>query len=598
VREPRRLARSLQRLGVDRATLRRVADPKRRWVPIARTFLSSDVATIAAMRGVRAEPVGGRTYIPSEGIRRIVGRTNSNGDGLDGIELSLDSVLRGERGTVKALVGARGERYESPEALTTPPRPGHTVTLTISYALQDICDRALADAAARLGATGGDIVMLEPTSGEVRCLATRRPGTSAGGSAALIEPFEPGSTLKPFYTGRLLESGKARADEVIETYNGEYRVHGRTIVDVHKAARMSLADVIRYSSNIGIARFTERFSRREMYEILRDFGFGTATGIAYPSEASGVLRDPLRWSAQSQASLAIGYEMSVTPLQLAAAYAAIANGGLLLTPGLVKSIRDADGNIVYEHRARPVRRVLEARTAAVLRQMLASVVDSGTATDAGLATYTFGGKSGTARRVAQGRYGAGSYTSTFVGLFPAEEPQYVVLVKIDNPRGTYYGGKTAAPVAKAVIEAAIAARDAVLDRQDLALQKARYVPPATTAAPPETVSAAGTVSMAATPAGREADNTRPTRYALVDPAGEPAPPEPVRFDLDEPRSGAAPSREAVTVPDVRGLPLRVAARELHRAGLRVAVVDAATFELSPPPGAVVPRGSIVRVPRR
>jgi cell division protein FtsI (penicillin-binding protein 3) len=322
------------------------------------------------------------------------------------------------------------------------------------------------------------------------------------------------------------------------------------------------------------------------------------TGVAYPSEAAGVLREPSRWTVQSQASLAIGYEMSVTPLQLATAYAAIANGGLLLTPGLVKSIRDADGRTVYEHRARPVRRVLDARTARVLRQMLASVVDSGTATDAGLATYTFGGKSGTARRVTQGRYGAGSYTSTFVGLFPAEQPQYVVLVKIDNPRGTYYGGKTAAPVAKAVIEAAIAARDAVLDRQDLALQKARYVPPPTTAVRPETVSAAGSVSVSGVSGVGDAGAAVPPRYALVDSAGDPAPPGPSRFDLDEPGSGAAPSREAVTVPDVRGLPLRVVARELHRAGLRVSLVGAAAFELSPPPGAVVPRGSIVRVARR
>lgn len=589
VREPRRLVRDLKRLGVDAALIRRATDRRRKWLEIPKAFFPSDVAVISAMKGVYTKSSVQRDYVPLDGLRRIVGRTTADGVGQDGIELALDSLLRGERGSTRALLGVGGRRYESLDALTLPPRPGHAVTLTISSVMQDICDRALADAEARLGTSGGDIVVLEPETGEIRCLASRRRTGLATGSLALTEPFEPGSTLKPFVAGRMIEAGRATLDEVIDTYNGQYRDCGGVIRDVHKAARLSLGDVIRYSSNIGIARFSERLSRRDVFEIMRDFGFGMPTGIAYPSEASGVLREPRFWSCPSQRSIAMGYEISVTAVQLATAYGAIANDGLLLVPTLVQSIRDADGKLVYEHRPEVARRVLMPKTARVLRDVLAAVVDSGTATGASLATFDLGGKSGTARRVGRGSYLEGSYTSTFVGLFPARDPQYVVLVKLDNPQGEYFGGRTAAPVAKAVLEAAIAARGTTLDRGTLALQRVRYVPPPSGAAraPSRQVVAAGRVGM---------DTGPSPRYALVDTT--PAPPVArVRFDLRAPAEGPD-AREPVTVPDVRGLPARVAARELHRAGLRVSFVSGVSFEVSPPPGAVVAGGTLVRVARR
>lgn len=588
VKDLRRLGRELRRLRIDPAVVRRATDPKRKWVEIPRTFLPSEVAVVSALPGVHPLPLVQRDYVPLQGFRAIVGRTTPGDAGQDGIELVLDSVLRGERGSTRALRGPGGRLYESLEAMTQPPRPGHTVTLTVNYVMQDICDRALADAAARLGISGGDIVLLEPTRGEIRCLASWRAARNSTGSLALIEPFEPGSTLKPFIAARLLETGKARLDETIETWNGSWRECNRTITDVHKDVRLTLSDVIRYSSNIGIAGFTKRMTRRELFETLRDFGFGSPTGIAYPSEAPGVLKEPRTWSCPSQSSMAMGYEISVTAVQLAAAYAAIANDGLLLVPSLVKSIRDADGEVTYEHRPQLVRRVMEPKTARALRDVLASVVDSGTATDASLATFDLGGKSGTARRVSNGRYVSGDYTSTFVGLFPARQPQYVVLVKLDNPRGAYYGGKTAAPVAKAVLQAAISARGASLDRGDLASQRAHYVPPAEAPQRPRQVAAAGRVgSDAMTPA---------PRYALVDSSPVP-PPARVTFDLRQ-DSVKGVARDQVAIPDVRGLPVRVAARELHRAGLRVSFVTGVPFEVSPPPGTLVAGGTLVRVARR
>lgn len=588
IREPRRVARDLKRLGVDAATIRRSTDGKRKWVEIPKVFMPSEVAVISSLRGVHAVPSVQRDYVPLEGLRRIVGRTNLDDIGQDGLELVLDSLLRGERGSTRAITGARGERYESLDAMTQPPRPGHSVTLTVSYVMQDICDRALADAATRFGVSGGDIVILEPTRGEVRCMASWRDTGRGAGSLSLIEPFEPGSTLKPFIAGRLVETERARLDEVIATFGGKYTECGRTITDVHEADRMSLADVIRYSSNIGIGLFTQRMSKRELFETLRDFGFGAPTGIAYPSEAGGVLREPRLWSCPSQSAMARGYEISVTAMQLAAAYAAIANDGLLLVPALVKEIRNADGDVVYAHRPQVVRRVMKPKTARLLREVLASVVDSGTATDASLATFDLGGKSGTARKVVNGRYAPGRYTSTFVGLFPARAPQYVILIKLDNPRGAYYGGKTAAPVARAVLQAAIAARDASLDRGELAAQRVRYVPPGVEPdGPARTLVATGRAG---------GDTALPPRYALIDPTPLP-PPARVTYDLRGDTIQRA-AREQVAVPDVRGLPERVVARELHRAGLRVSFVSGVPFELSPPPGTMVRGGTVVRVARR
>lgn len=584
VRDMRQLTRQLARLGVERNLIRRASDRKRKWVELRPSFEPADVAQVVQIPGVHAEEVGERLYVINEGVRRIVGRTDDDGKPVDGLELALDSLLRGERGTAAAFRGPKGERYESPDLLTEEPRPGHAVTLTISLELQDICDRALSTAAARLGATGGDIVIVDPRDGEVRCMASRRAGVRVGAATAVTEPFEPGSTLKPLYAGALLERGLARVDEVIDTYHGRYTVAGRTITDVHKADRLSLADVIRFSSNVGIARFSERFTNRQMYELLRDYGFGTPTGMTYPTEAAGTLRDVRRWSAQSHASLAIGYEIAVTPLQLAIAYAALANGGKLMQPAIVKAVFDADGREIYHHQPRVVRQVLTRETTATLRRILESVVDSGTATDAELSTFDLAGKSGTARRTSGGRYGHGTYTSSFVGIFPSRDPQYVVLVKIDNPQATYYGGKAAAPVARNVIEAAIASRNVALDRRTLAEQRTRVTP--AERPPVESVAVAGALA---------SDSSPVAAVPLVDDTTEPAVRPPVQFDLTKPLREPPRADTLVRIPDVAGLPLRVAVRELHRVGLRVAIAGSGGGTTLPAAGAFTRAGSLVRL---
>jgi len=587
------LGRLLRRAGVRPDWVRRAVDTTRKWVELPGTFQPSEIAPVTAMRGVHSVPVVQRVFSGSSGMQRIVGRVGNDGAAVDGVELALDSLLRGVRGTATLVRDGNGGALESPFASGREAQQGHTITLTINAALQDICERALADALAQMHATGGDIVVLNPHDGEVLALASQRPDPRSTAATALSEPFEPGSTIKPFVAARLLDLGRAHIDDVINTENGEWYIGKRKLTDEHKAPQMTLRDVIKYSSNIGIAKFAQRLAPREQFELLRDAGFGAPTGVAYPSESSGRLRAPGQWTKESPVSLAIGYEIAVTPLQLATAYGAIANGGRLLEPSLVREIQDTAGHVVWKHTPHVVRRLMSERTAATIREMLKAVVDSGTATAADLASFTLGGKSGTVRRIEKGiGYAAGHYNGVFAGLFPVEAPQYVIVVKIENPEGAYFGGKTAGPVTKGVLQAALAARDAALDRASLA---ERVLPKALDAYTPKARPADSTahpVVVAAAPLELRRDSS----------ARDTAGPGVVRYvvDLPEPKRLVAPASPPRAVPAVQGLPLRDALYALHRAGFHVRVADGAATgggRTTPAAGASLPAGASVTLYR-
>ncbi len=595
VREPRRLRRALVAAGVDDALAARVFDQHRSWVTVPGRFVAEDVAPITAMRGVYTSPVSERTYSASPGIRAVIGRVDGEGRGLDGLELTLDSVLRGEAGVSRLLKGVRGRTFASPTAPGRAARQGHTVVLTINHELQEIAERTLADAVSRMEAEGGDIVILDPRGGEVLAMAGRRgPRTAASASATVVtEPFEPGSTLKPLIAAGLLARGRARTTDMVPTRGGSYKLHGRTVNDEPHdregagplPTRLSLADVIRYSSNVGIVQFAERLTAREEFETLRDFGLGTPTGLPYSSEAAGTLRPPRTWSKQTHASLAMGYEVSLTPLQLALAYAAIANGGELLEPVLVKEIRTADGDVRYRQDRRVVRRVVPEHVAAAVRQLLSGVVERGTAVDADLATYQLGGKTGTPRRTVNGRYAPMQYNPNFVGLFPADDPQLVVVVKLSSPKGNFYGGRTAAPMTKTILEAALAARDAALDRSELKPRPRPTPMVAQSGSSRRTSPAVATARQIARAAESpvRVDSARPP--TIVD--------LPVRGDSA--RAGPAPRR---SVPNVTGMSLRDAVRSLHAAGFRVRLLryaSSTTPITEPAPGSVASAGSLVRL---
>jgi cell division protein FtsI (penicillin-binding protein 3) len=286
--------------------------------------------------------------------------------------------------------------------------------------------------------------------------------------------------------------------------------------------------------------------------------------VEYPTESSGRLPRPDRWSKLTSSSLATGYEVSVTPLQLALAYGALANGGSLMEPRLVREVRAAGGRTLERREPREVRRVVPRAVATQIRDVLVSVVEDGTATRASLATFEVGGKTGTARRTgAGGRYESGAYNSTFVGFFPARDPQLTILVRLDRPQGEYYGGLTAAPVTRETLQAILAARTPGLDRR--ALLATRLPSQAPPAAPGETRDDPP-------PAGAEGV------YVFV--------------STDELRKAAEPPpADVVFVPDVSGLPLRDAARRLHALGVNVRVQGSGPVRATrPAAGEPVARG--------
>jgi cell division protein FtsI (penicillin-binding protein 3) len=581
VRDRAALRRALIAAKVPDEWAARAVDRDRAWVVIPGSYLAEDVARIAAMRGVYATPAADRAYAMSAGLRPLLGRVQ-NGNGVDGLEFTLDSLLRGVSGETQLARGAGGRSFASPGQPSVAATPGHSVTLTINQELQEIAERTLADAVSRLGAEGGDIVILDPRSGEVLSIAGQRNGVAAPSATAVTEPFEPGSTIKPLVAAALLERGRVRPQDVVPTRGGVYKLHGRTIHDephdgAPTPAWLTLADVIRFSSNIGIAQFADRLAPREQFETLRDFGLGTATGIPYSAEAAGTLRPPSAWSKQSQASLSMGYELATTPLQLALAYAVIANGGELLEPALVKEIRAPNGDVKYRNQRRVVRRVLDPEVARNVLTLLTGVVDRGTAVDADLATFSLAGKTGTPRRTVDGKYAPRQYNPNFVGVFPADAPQLVIVVKLVNPKSSIYGGTTAAPMTKTILQAALAARDAALNRSALASPvRAPTLPRA------ERRTAAATIANPAT-SERNVSTARDSAPSVV-------------LSLVNRSAAKRPAKAARAVPDVRGLTLREAVKTLHAAGFRVALSRAGTkSETQPPRGVVTQPGALVRL---
>jgi cell division protein FtsI (penicillin-binding protein 3) len=581
VREREKLEKVLRNAKVPQQTLARIRDTALKNVAVPGTFLSVDVAGALGMKGVHVTPFVERTYSASHAARLLIGRVGIDGRPTDGIELALDHLLRGQPGRATLVQDVRRRAMASPTVPGLDPVEGKTVVLTINQDLQEIVENALADAIAQMGATSGDVVVLDPHTGEIRAMASRR-GDTAVTMAAITEPFEPGSTLKPFVAAGLMQRGLVQSTDSVDMTGGKLEINGRVITDDHELGRAPLAEVIRMSSNVGIVKFAQRLTPREHFETLRDFGLGTPTGIEFPSEAVGTLRPPSQWGKQSAASMSIGYEVAVTPLQLAVAYAVFANGGKLVEPTLVKEVRSPDQAVQYRHKPRVVRQVVSEDVATGMREMLTEVVKSGTATEADIDEYVLAGKTGTPRGMIDGRYGSGLYNPNFVSLFPADDPQFVFVVRISNPSGSFYGGKTAAPVTRAIIEAAVASPRAALDRRRLAAVRKS----------PDSAREQTRLEIAS--AAEQAGETRPVGASRISEVT----PEPVIVALPARPASVVPGAMRA-VPDVRGLSLRDAVRTLHNAGFRVGysgrsggAISAATF---PAAGSVVRQGSLIRL---
>jgi cell division protein FtsI (penicillin-binding protein 3) len=574
-----------QVLGLSAAEARRALDPGRRWVVLPGLHDAMARGRLAGEKGVYFEAVMRRSYPHGELARALLGAVSADGVAAGGVESELDSLLAGQPGVAIVRRDARGVSIPGALLDAVQPVPGADVYLTIDAGLEEIAEQAVRAAVDSTRAAGGEMILADPRTGEVLAAVTVRPDAPQGGAQwrAATDTYEPGSTFKPFFVATLLAEGRATLDDSVFAENGRAVIDGRTVQDVEKLGWITLRDGLRESSNICMVKFSSRVAPGDQFRYLRAFGFGSPTGVRYPSESSGVLRRPTAWSRYSQGSLAIGYEVGVTPLQMAMAYGAIANGGMLMEPRLVREVRSRDGRIVASFGPRAVRRVVAPAVAAQIRDILAQVVEGGTGTRAAVGPFPVAGKTGTARVFRGGRYEAGAYTSSFAGFFPARDPQLVFLVKLDRPQGAYYGGLAAAPVTRATLEAALAAWQTPLDRAAVA----RTAMPL----PPESLAARARLAQA-TPVAAEV----PVPEAL------PVPRPPVTGPFVFALARGAPLRPAPEpaaprpVPAVAGLTLRDAARRLMAGGFRVQVEGSGLVTVSQPAaGAMAPSGTTVRL---
>lgn len=560
VRDRPGLARTLQTATqLDDRTIRRVLDTKRKWIVLPGDYPSEVREALDRTPGVYFDRVLRRFYPHGDVALDILGGVNSAGSAVGGIELEYDSVLSGTPGVATLRRDHLGRAIPGAMFQAIEPIPGRDIYLTLDYDLQEIASEALRAAVQNTSARGGELILADPRTGEILASTTARQSGPPQTWQAATDPYEPGSTLKPFVIAALLAQKEARLADSVFAENGLYIHEGRTLKDVHPMGWVTVSEALQQSSNIALAKLVTRLHPSVQYEYLRGFGFGSPTAVQYPSESGGLLRRPKHWSRFSQASLAIGYEISVTPLQMVLAYAAIANGGMLMEPRLVREVRSSNGLTAQSFKPRAVRRVIPENVARDLRTVLAGVVETGTGQAAALGPFSVAGKTGTARSFRAGHYESGAYTASFAGFFPADDPQLVFIVKLDAPQGVYYGGFAAAPVTRTTLEAALAARNTPLDKRAMAV-----------AAPPPLDDR----EFAQTP--EPATTQRPVAGPFI-------------FALN----AGAPKRTmptAFVMPNVTGLPVRDAVRQLHASGYHVAIEGHGIVQ-----GVTVPRGNMVRI---
>jgi cell division protein FtsI (penicillin-binding protein 3) len=395
-----------------------------------------------------------RRYYPGgEVTSHLLGFTDVDDNGQEGIELSLQAQLGGKAGSHRVIKDRRGQIVEDVASVRAP-KEGGNVTLSLDSKIQFLAFREIKQAVELHKAKAGSIVVLDARSGEVLAMANwpsynpnnrDKPNAILLRNHVLTDLFEPGSTMKPFTVAAAMELGKIRPDTVINTEHGVYTVGGRKIHDTHPDATLTVAQVIQKSSNVGASKIALSLKPEQLWHSLNESGFGAATGCEFPGETAGRLRDYTKWIPIEQATMSYGHGISVNLLQLARAYTIFANDGELRPVTLLKQEIATAGS-----------RVNSAATAKAVRDMLEMVVKpGGTAPLAQVVGYRVAGKTGTAHKLEGGRY-VDRYVSSFVGMAPASNPRLIVAVMINEPGGEqYYGGQAAAPAFSHVMGAAL-----------------------------------------------------------------------------------------------------------------------------------------------
>lgn len=571
--EPRRTARDLARvLDVNPKKLERAFAARPRFLWVARR-VPPDVGQEVAewrRRGVYVSAETQREYTLGPAAAEVLGRTNLDHEGVEALELQFDEELRGRAGWATRFRDGRGRTIALERGMRRRPDDGRHVVTTLDADLQSIVEGHMARAIDSLDAVRGFALFMDPRSGEIlACVNVPHLPAGQARNWNFTDAWEPGSTFKVVATGGALEEGLVDPDQVFEaSADGIAPVApGAVFHDVHKEARFSLRDAVRWSSNIVMGKLGVMLGAERLYRYTTQLGFGSISGLAFPGEAGGKLRSPAHWSSRSAPTIAIGHELSVTPLQLALAYSAIANGGVLMHPMLVREVRDADGGDARRFTPHAQRRVFSEGTTRILREMLTAVVDSGTAKAARVPGLAVAGKTGTAQKydARVGTYGRGMYLSSFVGFAPASDPRLVGVIVIDEPRGKrYYGGEVAAPVFRAVLQDLLRLPRSPLESNGAQLA-VRPPAPAGVVVPDLRLLQASAVSARLAEVGLRA------RFRGKGPrviAQEPVAGQAIERGASVTAWFEAPVDSASSLPDLTGLPLRAAVRRLAALGVR------------------------------
>ena len=450
-------------LGLPDKTLRTEMGEKSSFVYLARNVPREKADAVAqlGLRGIGTldEPLGLRVVPQGRVGSTLVGFTGVDNQGLAGVEFEFNELLKGQSGQAVEATDNSGRPIPFGRRVIRSPVVGDTVVLTVDRMLEYETEEVLRETARAYHVADASAIIMRAQTGEILALANypnfdpsrfAQSPESSWRNRAITDPYEPGSTFKVITAAAALDSGRVSTDDTFAAVD-QIEVGGRIIHNADDGMMASghayetVDDIVTFSHNVGAAEIALRTGEQTMYDYIKRFGLDEPTGVDLPGESGGIIGSPEDWYGSRLATIGFGQGVSVTALQLADAYCAVANGGLLMRPMIAREIVGPDGKIVQTFKPQIVRRVIKPETSAALLTILRDVVKRGTGTAAQIPGFALAGKTGTAQMVVGGRYVTGAYTASFVGIIPADKPQYVILVKFDRPQGAYYGSIVALP---------------------------------------------------------------------------------------------------------------------------------------------------------
>lgn len=465
IENPKNAAKLLSKaLKIDSKMLAKKLNSKKKFVWIKRKVTPKEAEAVKKlnMDGLDFIPEHKRFYPNKTLAAQLIGFTDIDDHGLEGIEFNYDDDLSGEVFQYTVLRDAYGRGFEA-ENMNGISSSGKNIVLTIDSTIQYIAEKALAETVENFSAESGMAVVMVPKTGAILALAQvplfnpnalERFNRKFWRNRIITDPFEPGSTMKIFSAAAAIESGSSSPNSIFFCENGAYKMGRHIIHDTHEHGWLSLQQIIKYSSNIGAIKFSAITGPEYLSRTLQNFGFGSKTGIDCPGETAGSLPPFRRWTKVDTGTISFGQGVSVSALQLIAATSAVANKGILMKPYVVQAITDHNGRLIKRFGPSKIRKVISEKTAETLGRIMQTVItEGGTGVNAALEGYSVCGKTGTAQKIDEnGGYSSEKYVASFVGFAPVENPKIAVLVVVDEPQKQHYGSIVAAPAFKAIAQ--------------------------------------------------------------------------------------------------------------------------------------------------